>query len=124
MSSALGSPLVRSQDAQTGLSPSACLRFRREMRDLPRVPLRTNRRLASAPRLACWRNDEGVLARLIRKSRSGLVLNERFEQGGRLVFEHASLLTQLGHRFEAQALALRLGSPGGEVRGRRGLGQA
>src|SRR5262245_57045439 len=33
-----------------------------------------------------------VLARLIRKSRSGLVLNAQFEQDGPLVFEHACLL--------------------------------
>ena len=34
----------------------------------------------------------GLLARLIRKPRCGLVLNEVFEQDGALVFEHASLL--------------------------------
>jgi bifunctional non-homologous end joining protein LigD len=33
-----------------------------------------------------------VLARLIRKPRCGLVLNEQFEQDGPLVFEHACLL--------------------------------
>jgi len=34
----------------------------------------------------------GLLARLVRKPRSGLVLNAQYEQDGRLVFEHACLL--------------------------------